>query len=69
MKRNVVFALVPVLGLASLLGYILAAVSGHGCISVPSAAFRPESHTYQVEYTYAVSLPLAWRNFQVEWRR
>jgi hypothetical protein len=51
MKRNVAFTLVPVFALTSLLGYALAAAPGHGYISVPSAAFRPESHTYQYEIT------------------
>lgn len=47
MKRTKFFALVPALGLVSILLYSVAAAPGHGYISVPAPAFRPESHDYQ----------------------
>jgi len=47
MKRTKFFALAPVLGLASILLYSVVAAPGHGYVSVPAAAFRPESHDYQ----------------------
>jgi hypothetical protein len=49
MKWNKFFTIAPIVGLASLLLYSMAATPGHGYISVPAAAFRPESHTYQYE--------------------
>jgi hypothetical protein len=46
MKRNKVFALVPVVGLSFAL-LTLSASPGHGYVSVPAAAFQPVAHSYE----------------------
>jgi hypothetical protein len=49
MKRNSLFTLIPVLGLASILLFRAVASPGYGYISVAPPAFQPESHTYQYQ--------------------
>ena len=46
MKKNMYFALVPVLGVAVALLYTLSASTGGGQVSVPAAAFRPQFNGY-----------------------
>jgi hypothetical protein len=46
MKKNVYFAIAPVLGFALVVGSMVAATAGYGYVSVPAAAFRPLSNIY-----------------------
>ena len=46
MKKNVSFALVPVVGVALALLYALSPSAGGGQVSVPAGAFRPQFHGY-----------------------
>jgi hypothetical protein len=49
MNKNVYFAIAPVLGLALVVGSVVAATPGHGYVSVSAAAFQPTSDGF--EYT------------------
>ena len=51
MKRNVVLTLMPVFGMVVIFASVIAATPGHGYISIPAPAFRPQAYTYQYSIT------------------